>query len=268
RPRRVAVLPVTNATSRPAYASVARALEDSLKRAVSAAGYTLASDAELVRLLGEPDMNARRRTAEASAIGAILFGVLTLSNRELQAQVIVHDIWRNIPQGLRSGSELDDSIGTLVVIRDVMRTLNRVSWRNRADGRRAVVFELANLTGIDTLAGIVRQIADSLRVATRRAGLDVVGDSAAQATTDPNDRRFVGLQLGAGLIVAGQVSRRGADSLRIRLSVRDMTEERTFETIDVVGPLGAPFAALPNVTQRLAADIARVNWGPKGLPAQ
>ena len=264
RPRRVAVLPVTDATSRPQYASVARAIEDSLKRAVTAAGYTLASDAELVRLLADNDQNPRRRTAEASGIGAVLSGYLTVSNRELQAQILVHDIWRNSQQAQRSGSELDDSTGTLIVVRDVVRALNRVSWRTRDDPHRVVVFDIENQTGIDSLSAVARAYSDSVRAAIRRSGAELAGDSAARATRETNDRRFVGLELGAGAIVVAQLNRRGADSLRVRLTVRDMSEERNFETLEVTTSLREPLGALPNVMQRLAADLARVNWGPKG----
>jgi serine/threonine protein kinase len=266
RPRRVAVLPVTDATSRPQYGSVARAIEDSLKRAVAAAGYALASDAELVRLLGTNDQGARRNVAEAIGIGAVLSGYLTVSNRELQAQILVHDIWRNMPQSQRSGSELDDSTGTLIVVRDVIRALNRVSWRNRGDPHRVVVFDIENQTGIDSLSPVARAYSDSLRAAIRRSGAEPAGDSAARATRETNDRRFVGLELGAGAIVAAILNRRGADSLRLRVTVRDMSEERTFETIEATTLLREPFGALPNVLQRLAADLARVNWGPKGTP--
>ncbi len=264
RPRRVAVLPVTDATSRPQYASIARAIEDSLKRAVAAAGYTLASDAELVRLLGTNDQGVRRNTAESIGIGAVLSGYLTVSNRELQAQILVHDIWRNMPQSQRSGSELNDSTGTLVVVRDVMRALNRVSWRNRGDPRRVVVFEFENQTGIDSMSVVARAYADSVRAAVRRSGVELAGDSAARATRETNDRRFVGLEVGAGAIVAAVLNRRGADSLRVRLTLRDMSEERTLETIESTTALREPFGALPNVLQRLAADLGRVNWGPKG----
>jgi eukaryotic-like serine/threonine-protein kinase len=264
RPRRVAVLPVTDATSRPQYASVARAIEDSLKRAATAAGYTLASDAELVRLLADNDQNPRRRTAEASGIGAVLSGYLTVSNRELQAQILVHDIWRNAQQAQRSGSELDDSTGTLIVVRDVIRALNRVSWRTRDDPHRVVVFDIENQTGIDSLSAVARAYSDSVRAAIRRSGAELSGDSAARATRETNDRRFVGLELGARAIVVAQLNRRGADSLRVRLTVRDMSEERNFETLEATTSLREPLGALPNVLQRLAADLARVNWGPKG----
>jgi serine/threonine-protein kinase len=264
RPRRVAVLPVIDGTSRPQYAVLARAIEDSLKRAVAAAGYALASDAELVRLLGTNEQNARRNVAEASGIGAVLSGYLTVSNRELQAQILVHDIWRNQQQAQRSGSELEDSTGTLSVVRDVVRALNRVSWRSRSDPHRVVVFDIENQTGIDSLSAIARAYADSARALVRRNGAEMVGDSAARATRETNDRRFVGLELGAGAIVAALLNRRGADSLRVRFTVRDMSEERTFEPIEATTSIREPFGVLPNVMQRLAADLGRVNWGPKG----
>jgi hypothetical protein len=260
------VLPVRDVTTRPQLAPVARSLEDSLKRAVAAAGYGLATDAELVRLLGDNDANAQRRTAEAAGIGAVVTSFLTVSNRELQAQVLVLDVWRNTPQSQKSGSELDDTTGTLVVVRDVLRSLARVSWRQRSDPHRAVVFDFENVTGVDSLATASNVFADSVRAAVRRIGAEVVGDSAARATKDANERRFVGLQLGAGAIVAGGVYRRGADSVRVRISVRDLSEERTFDTFEIAAPLRDALSVLPNVLQRLAADLGRVNWGPKGVP--
>ncbi|MGH7710494.1 MAG: hypothetical protein ACREOG_04390, partial [Gemmatimonadaceae bacterium] len=99
--------------------------------------------------------------------------------------------------------------------------------------------------------------------AVRRFGAEVVGDSAVRATRDGNERRFSGVLLGTGAIIAGTISRRGTDSMRVRVSVRDMSEERV-EQWDHVVPLRDPLAVLPNVMQRIAADLGRVNWGPKG----
>lgn len=59
----------------------ARAVEDSLKRALTAAGYTLATDSERVRLLADRDGNARRATAEGSGIGAVLSSILLVARR-------------------------------------------------------------------------------------------------------------------------------------------------------------------------------------------
>jgi serine/threonine-protein kinase len=265
-PKRVAILPVRDVTTRPQLATVARALEDSLKRAAAAAGYGLATDAELVRLLGDADGNAQRRTADGAGIGAIVTSFLTVNNRELQAQVLVLDVWRNTPQSQRGGSELDDTTGTLVVVRDVLRSLARVSWRQRSDPHRAVVFDFENVSGVDSLAAVSTAFTDSIRAAVQRLGAEVVGDSAARVTKDVNDRRFVGLQLVAGALVTGGLYRRGVDSVRVRLSIRDLSEERTFETFEIAAPLRDAFSALPNVLQRLAADLGRVNWGPKGMP--
>jgi hypothetical protein len=266
KPKRVAVLPVRDVTSRPNFTGVARALEDSLRRATAGAGYALASDAELVRLMAEGDMSAQRRVAEGMGIGAVIAGYLGVSNRELQAQLAVVDVWRNAPQSLRSGSELEDSTGTLSIVRDVMRALNRVSWRRRDDPRRLLLFDFDNQTGLDSLVGTTVAFADSLRAAVTRRGLQIIADSAARATRDANERRFVGLQLNAGVTVAGSVARRGSDSLRVRLTVRDMSEERTFETADFMAPLSNPLSVLPSVVERLWSELAKVNWGPKGLP--
>lgn len=99
-------------------------------------------------------------------------------------------LWRNMPQSQRSGSELDDSTGTLIVV----RALNRVSWRNCGDPHRVVVFDIDNQTGIDSMSVVARAYADALRAAVRRSGAEVAGDSAARATRETNNRRFVGLE--------------------------------------------------------------------------
>src|SRR6185503_18137647 len=96
-------------------------------------------------------------------------------------------------------------------------------------------------------------------------GAQSVGDSAARATKDVNDRRFVGLQLGAGALVATTLTRRGADSVRVRLSVRDLTEDKTFDAADFMVPLREPLRALTDILARLGTDLARVNWGPKAI---
>lgn len=75
------------------------------------------------------------------------------------------------------------------------------------------------------------------------------------------------MELGAGASVSATLSRRGADSLRVRAQVRDMSDERTFEIIEFVVPTREPVRALPDLIARLTADLGRVNRGPKGLPA-
>ncbi len=270
KPKRVAVLPVRDATGRALFGEAARALEDSLKRTAAAMGYGLASDAELVRLMAENDQNAQRRVAEASGIGATIGGLLTVRERELQAQVVVMDVWRALSQSERGATDLDDPAGSLTVVRGVMRALSRVSWRQRGDPRQVIVFDVDNQTGADTLAPLARAFADSLRAAAARqlgAAGTLVGDSSARASRDAGERRVLAVALGAGASVSATLSRRGADSLRVRAQVRDMSDERTFEIIEFVVPTREPVRALPDLIARLTADLGRVNWGPKGLPA-
>jgi hypothetical protein len=73
------------------------------------------------------------------------------------------------------------------------------------------------------------------------------------------------VQLGAGAVIAASFNRRGQDSLRVRLSVRDMSEDRQFDVVEAMAPLSDPFVVMPTLLMRLAADLGRVNWGPKGM---
>jgi TolB-like protein len=146
-----------------------------------------------------------------------------------------------------------------------MRALDRVSWRQRGEPHRVIVFDFDNQTGQDTLAPVAREIAEAVRAAVaRRAGSQVVGDSAARATAGTTERRRVGDELLAGALVAGGIYRRGSDSLTVRATVRDMSEERNFPTIEVRTLLTTPKDALPALLERLTADFERINWGPKG----
>jgi hypothetical protein len=260
----VAVLPVRDATNRPELATFARALEDSLKSAMSSAGYTLASDADLVRLLAGNDATVRG-IADGMGIGAVVTTILMLRSDEVIAQSIVLDIWRALPQSVRDEGELADPTAAFGVARDVVRAAGRVMWRQRGDPKRVLVFDVENQTGADSLGAVARAYTDSLmRTAATRAGAEVVGDSAARATRGTTERRDAGQRVGAGAIVAGILSRRGADSVRIRLTVRDLTEERTLETVELTAPISAPLSPLPALLDRFAADLGRVNWGPKG----
>jgi len=270
KPKRVAILPVRDATGRSQYGEAARALEDSLKRTAAAMGYSLATDAELVRLMAESDQNAQRRVAEASGIGALITAVLTVRERELQAQAVIMDVWRALSQSERGATDLDDPAGSLIVVRGVMRAVGRVSWRQRTDPRQVIVFDVDNQTGVDTLAPLARAFADSVRVTAARylgsAG-KLIGDSTARATRDAGERRIVAVELGAGASVSAVINRRGADSLRMRAQVRDMSEDRTLEVIEFVASIREPMRAIADLMARLTADLGRVNWGPKGLPA-
>jgi hypothetical protein len=51
----------------------------------------------------------------------------------------------------------------------------------------------------------------------------------------------------------------------VRLTVRDMSDEVTFPTTEVITSMDGALRALPILLERLAADFDKVNWGPKGL---
>ena len=264
RPRRVAILPVRDATNKPAVAPTARALEDSLRKALVATGYTLASDAELVRLMAQGDLSAQRRIADTLGIGAVVMSILSMRADEILAQSIVLDVWRNNPMSDRTATDLDKPQEALGLVRDVSRALERVSWRSRADAKRVLVFDLENQTGVDSMGILARQLSDSLRVAVaKRVGAEVIGDSQARATIDVAERRAVGARLGAGAIIAGGLYRARGDSVTLRLSTRDMSEDRTFPNIEVRAPRGELLAGFSALLERLLAEVGQVNWGPK-----
>lgn len=263
-PKRVALFPVRDATTRPALAPAARALEDSLRRAIVAAGFTLADDGTLLRLLSLQESRAQRALADSNGIGAILTPLLTTRADELFAQTIVLDVWRNRTTSERQGTDVQNPNGVLGVVDDVMRGLERVSWRTRADARRILVFDFENQTGMDSLGATVRTIADSIRAGVARLlSVGIERDSAARATVGVEERRAVGNRLGAGAMVTGTLLRARADSVTLRLSVRDMSEERTMPSFEIRVPIGAIMGSVPAFMERLNVDLAQVNWGPK-----
>ena len=266
RPQRVALLPVRDGTARPALASIARTLEDSLRNAVNSAGFTLASDAELVRLLSTTDPTAQRRVADAAGIGAIVTAVLTVREDELVAQAIVLDVWRASPLSEREETALDEPQAVIGLARGVTRALNRVSWRVRGEPKRILFFDIENQTGMDSLGVIGQQLADSLRtVLAKRLSVQFVTDAEARATTGTNERRLAGARVGAGAIVAGSIYRVRGDSLTLRIGARDMTEDTNFTLVEIRLSRRAPLDIVASVAERLAADLGKVNWGPKGL---
>jgi hypothetical protein len=149
----------------------------------------------------------------------------------------------------------------------VLRVVERVSWRSRTDPRRILVFDFDNLTGVDSLTPHVRAIADSIRGALRRQlSVEIVTDSSARATAGTEERRAVGTRFGAGAMVVGSLVRLRADSASFRVSVRDMSEERTFPQFDVRFPLASLVSSVQLLVERLLADLSQVNWGPKAQP--
>ena len=264
RPRRVAILPVRDATLRSEAAPTARAIDDSLHKALVAQGYTPATDAELVRLMAQGDLGAQRRIADSLGIGAIVMSILSMRADEIVAQSIVLDVWRNYPQSDRTATDLDKPQEALGLVRDVSRALERVSWRSRTDPRRVLVFDFDNQTGNDSLSTLARQVADSLRAAiVKRIGGEVIRDSMARATHEIMERRAVGARLGAGAIVAGGLYRARGDSVSVRLSTRDMSEDRSFPNFEVRFARADPFTGFQPLLDRLLQDLNQVNWGPK-----
>lgn len=262
--RRVALLPVRDATTRAGLAPLARTIEDSLRRALTEAGFTLADDATLVRLLARQDGTSQRAVADSAGIGAIVTTILTARVDEVFAQAIVHDVWRNRPSSERQGADVQRAEGVLTIVGDIERILDRVSWRSRSDPRRILVFDFDNQTGIDTMTPGIRVVADSIRAAlARQSGAAIVPDSQARATVGTEERRAVGNRLGVGAMVAGSVVRARSDSVTFRLSVRDMSEERTMPQFEVRVPASAMVASVGAMVERLLTDVARVNWGPK-----
>jgi serine/threonine-protein kinase len=264
RPRRVAILPVRDATLRADVAPTTHAVEDSLRKAVIGMGYNAATDSELLRLLSQPDLNVQRRVADSLGIGAIVMTILSTRGDEIVAQTIVLDVWRNYPFSDRTATDLDKPQEALGVVRNVSRALERVSWRTRADPKLVLVFDLENQTGSDSLTTVARQLSDSLRgLVSSRFGARVVTDSAARATREVMERRATGARVGAGAIVAGSLYRARGDSVTLRLSTRDLSEDKTLPNIEIRLPRSELLTSFQVIAQRVLADLAQVNWGPK-----
>src|SRR5205085_3304583 len=209
-------------------------------------------------------LNAQRRVADTLGIGAVVMSILSMRADEIIAQAIVLDVWRNYPQSDRTATDVDKPQEVLGIVRDVSRALERVSWRSRTDPKRVLVFDLENQTGIDSVTLLAHQLSDSLRAAVvRRAGAEVVADSQARTTRDVTERRVVGARVGAGAIVAGGLYRARGDSVTLRLSTRDMSEDKTFPIVEVRAPRAELLAGVPSLVERLLADLGQVNWGPK-----
>jgi TolB-like protein len=260
----VAILPVRNATTRSELGATARQLGDSLRVALVADGYAPVSDAELLQFMAAPDPEAQRRLADSIGVGAVLTSILTARGDEVLAQVLVFDVWRGYPLATRAAADLDKPQDALAVVRDVSRALERVSWRSRRDPRRVVVFDIDNQTGIESVNDLARQLSHQLRAAiAQRLGATVVADSQSQATKDVLERRAVGSRLGAGAIVAGTIFRARGESLMIRLSVRDMSEDRSLQSIDVPLPRVPAAQQFASVIDAVVAELGQVNWGPR-----
>jgi hypothetical protein len=264
-PRRVAILPVRNVTPRPELGATARQLSDSLRAALVAAGYTPVSDAQLLQFMTSPDPEAQRRLADSLGVGAVLTSLLSTRGDEVLAQVLVLDVWRGYPVSARAAADLDRPQDALAVVRDVSRALERVSWRSRSDPKRVLVFDLDNQTGIDSLDAAARQLTLALRSAIgQRLGAVVAADSQTEATKDILERRAAGARLGAGAIIAGSLYRARGETVLIRLSIRDLSEERSLSNIDLQVPRANLTQQFGPVVDAVVSQLGQVNWGPKG----
>ncbi|MFN2564455.1 MAG: serine/threonine-protein kinase [Gemmatimonadaceae bacterium] len=267
--RRVALLPIRSSTNRANIGSVVQAIEDSLQKSLKAAGYTLAHDRELLRLVTEQNRarGALRRAADSAGIGAVVSMEVVARGDELSAIAQVLDVWRAQTSSAREATDLDKSMDLLNVVRTVSRSVDRVSWRSRTDPKRVMVFAVENRTGIDSLSVVARQVEDSLRAAAARFGAVVLTlDSASSSTRDVTERRQLGIRRGAGAIVAASVARARRDSAVVVVSVRDMSEDRTLPSITVRLPLDGVRTAAASVAAMLVDALRQVNWGPRAVP--
>jgi serine/threonine protein kinase len=264
--RRVAVLPFRLNTNRDNVVAAAQSIQDSLQKALTAAGYTLATDSELLRIVTQLNTGggALRRTADATGMGAVVIAEVVTRADEVSAVVQVVDVWRAQTASAREVADLDKPLDLISIVRHVNRALDRVSWRTRTDPKRVVLFSVENQTGIDTLASVARQFEDSLRAAIMRFGAATVPlDSATQATRDDTERRLYAIRRGAGAIVTAGIYRVRADSGMIRLSLRDMSEERTLPRVEMRFPLRDLTAMASRLSATLVEQLGQVNWGPK-----
>jgi hypothetical protein len=266
--RRVALLPIRSSTNRANIASVVQAIQDSLEKSLKAAGYTLANDSELLRLVTEQNRTrGLRRAADAAGIGAVVTMDVVARGDELSASAQVLDVWRAQTSSAREAADLDKSMDLLNVVRGVTRSVDRVSWRSRTDPKRVIVFPVENRTGVESLSVVARQLEDSLRAAAARFGAVVLTlDSASSVMRDVMERRQLAIRRGAGAIVAANLARARTDSGVVQVSVRDMSEERTMPSITVRLSLNAIGTGGASVAAALTEMLRQVNWGPRTIP--
>jgi serine/threonine protein kinase len=264
--RRVAVMPFRLSTNRENIAAASQALYDSLRASLAGVGYTLATDSELLRLVTQQNMvgGGLRRAASDAGLGAVVIVDLVARADEVNAITQVLDVWRAQTSSGREAADLDKPMELLTMVRTISRSLDRVAWRSRDDPRRVMIFEVDNLSSIDSLSPLARQLHDSLRAAVSRAGAIALPlDSTIRDTKDVTERRTLAIRRGVGAIVAASILRVRVDSVMIRLSVRDMSEERTFPNVEnrvAVANIRSSFTA---VAARLVEMLNQVNWGPK-----
>jgi hypothetical protein len=210
-----------------------------------------------------------RRVATDAGFGAVVMLDLYTRADEAQAVTQVLDVWRAQTASGRQAADIDRPGDLTTVIRDVLRSLDRVSWRSASDPKRVLMFSVDNQTGMSALDSAARSLDESLRAAVGRSGATTLAlDSTARATRDVTERRMLGIRRGAGAIVATTMHRIRVDSVLVRLSVRDMSEEVTFPNVDVRVAIRDVSSALDALQPRFAELLGRVNWGPKNTPPQ
>jgi serine/threonine-protein kinase len=266
-PRRVAVLPIRiSGTTRDDLSAATRAIQDSLRRALAAAGYTIATDAQLVDLLAQPALPLQRRIALEQQTGAVVAMDLVARGDELLLQSQVMDSWRSQILPDREVADRDKPRDLMDIIRSVTRTLDRISWRTVGEPRQVLVFDFDNMTGIDSLNSVTAGMADHVRALVVKDGMRVVGDSAARGTKDVLERRQTAIRLGAGASIAGTLLRTRGDTIVLRVSMRDHSEEVTHPNIEARVHRTQLLEALPALLGRVRDMLAAVNWGPKKGP--
>ena len=262
-PRRVAVLPPRIPSNTPDnIVSAMRFIQDSMRKAFVAAGYSVATDGELVELLAA-NSDRRRASAIGLNIGAMMNLDLIPRGAELQVRSQVVDTWRN--QFLSDDETADRTapLELMSIVRESARMLDRVSWRTVNDAKAVLVFDFDNLTGQDTLDAVAAGMAEHVRATVVKNGMRVVGDSAARMLKDVTERRQTAQRLGAGASIAGSIRGYRRDSIAIMLSVRDHSEETNLPTLEARIPRSAVQEVLPLILARVTQMLNAVNWGPK-----
>ena len=266
-PRQVAVLPIRiSGTQREDLPPAARAIQDSLRKALAAAGYTVATDAQLVDLLSQPALPLQRRIALEQKTGAVVGMDLVQRGDELILQSQVMDSWRSQILPDREVADRDKPRDLMDIVRSVTRTLDRISWRNVGEPRTVLVFDFDNMSGLDSLNAVTAGMADHIRATIVKNGWRVAGDSAARVTKDVLERRQTAIRLGAGASIAGTLLRTRMDTLVLRVSLRDHSEEVTHPNIEARVHRSQVHEALPALLGRLTDMLNAVNWGPKRAP--
>ena len=93
----------------------------------------------------------------------------------------------------------------------------------------------------------------------------LIADTAVTNVRDATERRQVGIRRGAGALVSISLVRLQRDSVTLRLSTRDMTEDRTPPMVELRIPVGAPTSNLGALLAKLVTDLNAFNWGPRQL---